>query len=222
MTLYRTEEYSCTRNIQVPYEVVIDEAKSKVNVQIEGEVNNPKVEFTAIMNDKGKVVLTAKNVDEDNILILAKLKIEDQELVEGEEVEDKAMNTWNYNILLEDIDKILAPVTQKIDDVSLRRKAMTFKVGKISNPEYFSYFVSLERKGKVALEKEFASHEVNIIEGEDFDTVSIVLKENGIKIKKRKKYNVKIAVKAKFPGIILNQREIKTTMEFSDRIKAKK
>jgi len=237
---YRTEEYACTTDIQVPYDVVTDVFNANILFDFTNRIENPEVEFTTLLNKEGKVILGAKNISQEKVLILAKRNIQELPNPETEETEGtdsvalteqpeeeqtpprQTFSKWSYKILLGDPDKILAPINKEIASLLLKKGLFAFETGVISHPKYFTFSVKIVRKGKTLLERDFTAEELEIVDAEESSVVKVDLAALNVKIKKKKKYTVAITIKAALPGKVLNADMPKLSLEHTAKVKASK
>ncbi|MBT3584629.1 MAG: hypothetical protein HN509_06965 [Halobacteriovoraceae bacterium] len=205
VTRYRTEEYACTRTVQIPYQVPV-ELVADVDLSFKDSNSFPsKASLTLALNKEGKVGLKVTDLSEVPALILAKKRSATNR--DGDVISVKEQYKLNF------LDKkvALAPVAQPIDAVKLSHKQLSFLIGPVHST------TSLKLKVKVVRQKTmFHSREVKldkVLEAGDYTLtpteggtiVTLNFKQHGTELDKKKKHDVSLEVGIEFNARILNQ-----------------
>ena len=145
-TRYRNEPYACTRTIQVPYTAVVKRYEAKVAVQFESARDqNAKARFKVDLSDRGELDLAAQSLSPDHLWVATR------QLARSTQGEvDSIEALFHVDVLPM---AILSAVSTPINDFKLRKKYLSFTIGKVTRPDLLRLHLKVERKGQVVLDK---------------------------------------------------------------------
>ena len=147
---YRTEYYSCTRTIAIPYEV--HDYDTKANIKIELGEMPPGFEsrptFTLNLSEYGSLSLSAKNAP--GLIVLGKFVSEDRDRSSDPHLLDALAR-----VRFVPAKKVMAPVQEGMSSIKVEDKKLSFVIGKVSKPDDFyidlkawrvRWFIAKDRK----------------------------------------------------------------------------
>ncbi len=183
-TKYKTEEYECTKVIQVPQEKLLKTHKANVKVEFSvlSEILGPEFEFD--LDENGKLVITAEaNNDEyygnSKAVVFVKKDVKSKDAGEVNNIEA------NYKVVMMDSKTQFAYMGTNDIYGTLKKYSLSFRLAGKVDPKRAALGVKIMRKEIVEIDKP-AVNKGNITydynAAENFTTVTVDLKGEGAKI----------------------------------------
>lgn len=198
VTRYRSEEYSCKKTIQVPYQV---RERISSNVEISYDQNDvpANVQFNYSLLESGDVQVTIEDNSYNPVFV---------EMFKDVDYSDETTSRINYRFKFYSKNKVLLPVNNNIRLKDLRRGRIDFSTGLVTNPENVSIRVKIIRDGvlskaKTKFDQTFSANDLIRNDNDLNSDFRINLSNYGVNLNKRK-HEVEITTMINFQGTLLN------------------
>lgn len=215
---YRTEEYSCQKYVDVPYQVDILHS-ANLELKFENGMGVDKANIVVKLDNEGKLNLSTSASD---VLIVAR-----EESVSIDDTQDNAIKTQaSYVISFLPKERVLSPVKNPADQIELSQEQLSFVIGKSFNPSQLKVTVRLQAKRslfhrEIDITKSFNGSELQLLDLSSQHKVVINLAQWGIDLPKRK-FDVTITTELVLPsGKIINEGNLNLLQRrFVEKLKA--
>lgn len=213
VTKYRTEEYACTKDIQVPYEV---EQKVSSSVEVLFEASDAELKEFVLgfdLLEDGKVGVKALNDSAQNILIFKEQEIK------VEEKEGDLVSQARFNFKFFNKESALKPVSQELKVTNVTPFWLSFISGKDGDFKSQTK-LKISKDGKVLLDKVLEESDVTVSGQRYGNFVSVKIKELGVELESGDKPLVELEVKLlEVPsGSVLSEDKLVQKKEFKDLV----
>jgi hypothetical protein len=184
LTRYRTEDYACTIDVQVPYEVTAKEFAANCVIKFNSKDLNEKFSFNTILDEQGKLSFTADDISKTPIVFLKKIMTSATSGI----LESITAKVKMRLMDAEALKTSLYPVT----NVELRKEKLTFNLPLQDLTRSFKVFLRLSTDGDKVFSRKLKASEIEITRTDSNLVVTVLIKDLGVEIKDFSSYEYAI------------------------------
>jgi hypothetical protein len=175
VTRYRTEDYACTIDVQIPYEVTAKEFQANCTVKFNASKYKDTFSFKTLLDENGELIFKATDLAKTPVVFVKKKLTSTTSGIQ---------ETINAKIKMNIVDtESLMAKLYPVSEIELRKEKLTFSLPKQELTKSFKMFLRLKTEGNTVISRTLKNSELEVSSTDSNVLVTILMKDLGLEIK---------------------------------------